>query len=380
MIDSAARPIYLDYNASTPIDPAVAAAMRPFLDGAYGNPSSGHWASAAAKAALDKARADVAAVVGAAPDEIVFTSGGSEANNLALTGVFFAHRDRGEHIITTAIEHPAILGPCRFLERFGATVTYLPVDGMGTVDPEDVRRAITPRTVLISVMHANNEVGTIQPIAEIGSMARERRIVFHTDAAQSVGKIPANVEALGVDLLSIAGHKLYAPKGVGALYVRRGLDLEPLIHGAGHEAGRRAGTESALLAVGLGTACALARDLAPMVRVRALRDRLWHGLREHLGEDVILNGHPEHRLPNTLNVSFVGHIGAELLQRLDGIAASTGSACHAGRVELSPVLTAMGVPPEIGAGAIRFSLGRGTTADDIEMTIERLARLHVRVT
>jgi cysteine desulfurase len=366
-------PIYLDYNASTPIDPAVAAAVRPFLDEAFGNPSSGHWASAPAKAALEKARGQVSALLGATADEIVFTSGGSEANNLALKGTFFALKDNGAHIITTQVEHPAIVEPSRFLERLGATVTYLPVDGTGRVDPDDVHRAITPRTILISVMHANNEVGTIQPIAEIGAIAREHGIRFHTDAAQSVGKIPTNVDALGVDLLTIAGHKLYAPKGVGALYVRRDIALEPLIHGAGHEHGRRAGTESALLAVGLGTACALAQDLEPMARVRALRERFWQALQQRLGDRVVLNGHPQHRLPNTLNISFVGQVGAEILQRLDGVAASTGSACHAGRIELSPVLKAMGVPPEAGMGAIRFSLGRQTTDAEIDVVTEQLA-------
>lgn len=365
-------PIYLDYNASTPIDPVVAAAMRPFLDEAFGNPSSGHWASTPAKVALDKARGQVADLLGCAADEVVFTSGGSEANNLALKGVFFALRHKGAHIITTQVEHPAILEPCRFLERLGATVTYLPVDRTGRVDPNDVRRAVTPRTILISVMHANNEVGTIQPIAEIGAIARESGIRVHTDAAQSVGKISTNVDTLGVDLLTIAGHKLHAPKGVGALYVRRDIALEPLIHGAGHEHGRRAGTESALLAAGLGAACTLVHDLAPMARVEALRDRFWQELREHFGDRIMLNGHPEMRLPNTLNVSVVGHIGAEVLAALDGVAASTGSACHSGRIELSPVLKAMGVPPEICMGAIRFSLGRYTTADEIDGALAQL--------
>jgi cysteine desulfurase len=368
--------IYLDYNASTPIDPVVAAAMRPFLDAAFGNPSSGHWASTPAKTALEQARAQVAILLDCAPDEVVFTSGGSEANNLAIKGTFFALKHQGEHIITTSVEHPAVLAPCRFLERLGATITYLPVDQTGRVDPWDVRRAITSRTQLISIMHANNEVGTVQPIEEIGAIARERGIRFHTDAAQSVGKIPARVDALGVDLLTIAGHKLYAPKGVGALYVRRGVELEPLIHGASHEHGRRAGTESALLAVGLGAACALAQDLGSMERVRRLRDRFWRALQDHFGDRVVLNGHPEHRLPNTLNVSFAGMAGAEVLAGLDGIAASTGSACHSGQIELSPVLAAMRVPERIGMGAVRFSLGRETTEAEIEAVIDQLrARL-----
>ncbi|RWM82520.1 MAG: cysteine desulfurase [Mesorhizobium sp.] len=369
--------IYLDYNASTPIDSSVTAAMRPYLDEAFGNPSSGHWASMPAKAALEKARSQVAALLDCAPDEIVFTSGGSEANNLAIKGTFFALRHKGEHIVTTTVEHPAILAPCRFLEQLGAAVTYVPVDSTGRVDPQDVRRAITPRTILISVMHANNEVGTIQPIEEIGAIAREHGVRFHTDAAQSVGKIATKVDTLGIDLLTIAGHKLYAPKGVGALYVRSGLRLEPLIHGAGHEHGRRAGTESALLAVGLGAACALAGDLEPMARVRVLRDRFWDALQESFGDRVALNGHPQHRLPNTLSVSFVGMIGAEVLSRLDGVAASTGSACHAGRVELSPVLTAMGVPEKIGMGAVRFSLGRATTSAETDAVVDQLRAVTV---
>ena len=367
------RRIYLDYNASTPIDPAVAAAMRNYLHEHYGNPSSGHWAAAPAKAALETARRQVAVLLGCQPDEVVFTSGGSEANNLAIKGVFFALTDKGDHIITSAIEHPATVAPCRFLERLGANVTYLPVDRYGLVDADDVRRAITPRTILISIMHANNETGTIQPMQEVSRIAREHGVLLHTDAAQSIGKIPTDVNQLGVDLLSIAGHKLYAPKGVGALYVRSGTPLEPLIHGAGHEFGRRAGTESALLAVGLGTACELARDLTPMERVRTLRDRFWEALQMHFGDRVVLNGHLEDRLPNTLNVAFVGRIGAEILAQLPGLAASTGSACHEGRVELSPVLKAMDIVPEVGMGAIRFSLGRGTTGEEIDAAVESLA-------
>jgi cysteine desulfurase len=369
------RRIYLDHNASTPIDPAVAAAMRSFLDDHYGNPSSAHWAARTAKAALERARAQVAGLLGCQDDEIVFTSGGSEANNLALKGVFFGLRDKGNHIVTTRIEHPAIIEPCRFLERQGGRVTYLPVDGTGRVDPDDLRRAITPYTILVSIMHANNEIGTIQSIEDCAQMAHEHRVLFHTDAAQSVGKVPTDVNQLGVDLLSIAGHKVYAPKGIGALFVRRGLSIEPLIHGAGHEGGRRAGTESALLAVGLGKACELARNLAPMDRVRALRERFWQELQERFGKRVVLNGHPTQRLPNTLNVSFVGRIGAEILERLDHIAASTGSACHSGRIEQSPVLEAMGVAPKVGMGAVRFSLGRATTPDEIDVVIEHLTNL-----
>jgi cysteine desulfurase len=369
------RRIYLDYNASTPIDPAVAAAMKPFLEDHYGNPSNVHWAAATAKAALEIGRGQVAALLGCHNEEIIFTSGGSEANNLALKGVFFALRDKGDHIITTRIEHPAIIEPCRFLERLGARVTHLPVDGHGRVAPGDLRKTITPHTVLVSIMHANNEVGTIQPIEDCARIAHEHGVLFHTDAAQSIGKVPTRVDELDVDLLSIAGHKVYAPKGVGALFVRRGVSIEPLIHGAGHESGRRAGTESAVLAIGLGKACELAGDLTPMDRVRTLRDRFWQELQQQFNDRVALNGHPAHRLPNTLNVSFVGRIGTEILERLDGVAASTGSACHSGRIELSPVLEAMGVAPEVGMGAVRFSLGRATTRDEIDAVVERLTNI-----
>jgi len=370
--------IYLDYNASTPIDPVVLAAMRPFLQDHYGNPSSQHWASVGAKAAIETARGQVAALLGCHDDEIVFTSGGSEANNLALKGAFFALRDKGDHIITTRIEHPSIIEPCRLLARLGAQVTYLPVDRTGRIDPGDLRQAITPRTILISIMHANNEVGTIEPIKDCARIAHEHAILFHTDAAQSVGKISTDVNELGVDLLSIAGHKVYAPKGVGALFVRRGVRLEPVIHGAAHETGRRAGTESALLAVGLGKACELALDLASMDRVRTLRDHFWQELAQRFGNRIALNGHPTRRLPNTLNASFVGQIGTEILARLDGVAATTGSACHSGHIELSPVLEAMRVAPEVGMGAVRFSLGRTTTRNEVDVVVERLADLFAR--
>lgn len=367
--------IYLDYNASTPLDSRVAATMRALLDNPFGNPSSGHWASVSAKTILERARGRIAALLGADPTEIVFTSGGSEANNMALKGTFFALRDKGDHIITQATEHPAVLKPLQFLERLGANVTVLPVDGNGLVDPDAVRQAITPRTILISVMHANNETGAIQPIEAISRVARDHGVRFHTDAAQSVGKIITRVNDLGVDLLTIAGHKLYAPKAIGALYVRQGTPIEPLIHGAGHENGRRAGTESIVLAAALGEAAELAGDLEPLNRVRALRDRFWQQLKTIFGNSIALNGPENGRLPNTLNVAFVGRVGSDVLSELQGVAASTGSACHAGRVELSPVLAAMGVSERVGMGAIRFSLGRGTTDEEIDAVITRLAEI-----
>ena len=364
--------IYLDFNATTPIAPEVADAIHQALIEPFGNPSSEHWAGPSARWAVEKARAQVAAFLHCNSDEIVFTSGGSESDNHALKGAFFAQGGCGGHVITTQVEHPAVLKPCRFLERLGASVTYLPVDRFGRVNPDDVRHALTPRTMLISVMHANNEVGTLQPVSEIGRIARERSILFHTDAAQSAGKIPTGVDDLGVDLLSLAGHKLYAPKGVGVLYVRKGVHLEPLIHGAGHESGRRAGTENVLLDVALGAACELAESWLGMESIRQLRDLFWELLQTRFGERVVLNGHPTERLPNTLSVSFVGKVSSTILSGLEGVAASTGSACHSGSVELSPVLSAMGVPREIGMGTIRFSLGRTTTREEIEEVVSRL--------
>ena len=369
--------IYLDFNATTPLADQVAEAMKPYLREAHGNPSSLHWAGVPARDAIEKARSQVASLLSCDATEIVFTSGGSEANNQALKGIYFARRSdvSAPHFITSQIEHPAILEPCRFLQSLGAELTCVPVDGQGLVDPVDVRRAIRKNTVLISVMHANNEVGTIQPIEEIAAIARENEIPCHTDAAQSVGKIPVDVDALGVDLLTVAGHKLYGPKGVGALYVREGLELEPLMHGAGHEAGRRAGTENILEIVGLGTACDLARQALEQTQSRKLRDDFWQKLKSAFGEAVVLNGHPELRLPNTLNVSFPGHIGGDILAGLPWLAASTGSACHAGSVEISPVLAAMGVSQEIGLGAVRFSLGRTTIQAEIDQVLEGLIQI-----
>jgi cysteine desulfurase len=369
-------PIYLDYNATTPIDPAVLDAMLPYLREHFGNPSSSHVFGKTAHDAVEQARWQVAELLGASPRGIVFTGGGTEASNHAIKGAVFAQLQsvfgrlfrRDMHIITSAVEHPATLQPCDFLRRFGCRVTILPVDRYGLVDPDAVRKAIERRTVLVSIMHANNEVGTLQPIREIAAIAGQHGVLMHTDAAQSVGKLGVNVDDLRVDLLSVAGHKLYAPKGVGALYVRRDVKLEPFIHGAGHEDGRRAGTENVPYVVALGAACAVARASLPQAthKLRRLRDRLWDRLRAGLGDRIVLNGHPEQRLPNTLNVNFVGHIGAELLGAIPEIAASTGSACHEGSVCLSPVLEAMGVPPELGRGAVRLSVGRFTTEEEID--------------
>lgn len=328
-----------------------------------------------ARQTVEDARTRVADLLGCAPQEIVFTSGGSEANNHALKGVFFASGKDRPHFIASRAEHPAIVAPLRFLERLGARVTWLPVDGTGLVDPDDLRRAMTVDTVLVTVMHANNETGTIQPIAECAAIAREHGVRFYTDAAQSVGKIPTRADHLGVDLLTMAGHKFHAPKGVGALYIRDGLQLEPFLHGAGHESGRRAGTESAMLTAALGVAARLAADLAPMEQVHGLRDRFWAALKQAFGDSVVLNGHPERRLPNALNVSFVERVGAEILAAMPEVAASTGSACHSGRLELSPVLEAMGVEPRVGMGAVRFSLGRTTTADEVDHVVARLRRV-----
>jgi cysteine desulfurase len=316
--------------------------MLPYLDKAFGNPSSSHEFGQAAHAAVRTARTQVASLIGASTDEIVFTGGGSEASNLAIKGVAFAGSEAaGKHFITTAVEHPATLQPLEFLRRLGAEVTILPVDRFGRVDPEDIRRAVTSRTALITVMHSNNEVGTLQPIREVAAIGREQGILVHTDAAQSLGKLTVDVRDLGVELLTIAGHKLYAPKGIGALFARRGVALEPLIHGGGQESGRRAGTENVPYIVGLGMACEIANRSLPAAteRLRQLRDRLWNRLHSSLADGVVLNGHPTERLPNTLNVSFVGQIGGEILAAIPEIAASTGSACHEGHVALSPVCT-----------------------------------------
>ncbi|HUK81906.1 MAG TPA: cysteine desulfurase family protein [Verrucomicrobiae bacterium] len=366
--------VYLDYNATTPVDPRVAEAMWPYLRELFGNPSSLHIYGVNAKDAVETARAQVAGLLGCHADEIVFTSGGSESNNTAIKGVAFTLRQRGYHVITTTIEHSAVISPCKFLERLGFFVTYLPVDRYGMVSTRDVEAAIRPTTILISIMHANNEVGTIQPIAAIGALARSRGILMHTDAAQSAGKIPVRVDDLNVDLLTLAGHKFYAPKGVGALYIRRGVEIDPLIHGASHESGRRAGTENVPLIVALGKACELATNEldSRWAHVVTLRDYLFDNLKKMFGDKLHVNGHPTERVPNTLNVSFEGYTAPELLQKIPEVAASTGSACHAHSLEMSHVLQAMGVPERVGFGAVRFSLGQWTTASDVDYLLELL--------
>jgi len=366
--------IYLDYNATTPLSELVKAELLRLLELDLGNPSSRHWAGTPAAEVVELSRIRIASLIGCDPTELIFTSGGTEANNHALNGVFFANHQRLQqpHFIISSIEHPAVTEPLRFLETLGARVTRVPVDGYGLVNPDDVRRAIEPETVLVSVMLANNEVGTIQPIEAIAAIAREHEILLHTDAAQAVGKIAVDVESMGVDLLSIAGHKLYAPQGIGALYVREGIELTPFMHGAGHEGGRRAGTENILEIAALGVACQDAAEWIDDTRIEELRDYFWQRLQDEFGERVHLNGHPSKRLPNTLNVSFDDIAGYDLLAQLPFLAASTGSACHVGKQHLSPVLSAMGLSADRCTGAIRFSLGRETHKDDLNLVVNCL--------
>ena len=369
-------PIYLDYNATTPVDPRVADAAWPYLTIHFGNPSSSHAYAQAPIRALAHARGSLADLLGCAPDEIVFTGGGSEADNLAIRGVALALGKLGKHIVTQRTEHPAVLGVCQALERVhGIHVTYLHVDGQGQVDPAELEAAITPQTVLVSVMHANNETGTMQPIAELARIAHHHGALFHTDAAQSVGKMDVKVDELGVDLLTVAGHKLYAPKGVGALYVRSGLQLEPLIYGGGQEHGLRAGTENVALAVALGAAASLANLELQHAnqRLRRLRDRLHQRLEELLPGRIHLHGHPVDRLPNTLNVAIEGTRSDHLLTAIPGLAASTGSACHEGDQAPSPVLLEMGVAVDQALAAVRLTLGRWSSQQDVDEAARLLA-------
>jgi cysteine desulfurase len=369
-----ADPIYLDYNATTPVLPEVVEAMLPFLREHFGNPSSGHEYGRRAQAAVTRAREQVAALLGCEPDEVVFTSGGTEANNLAIRGVTEARPGR-RHVVTSVIEHPATEKPCAWLEQHGWRVTRLGVDADGRARTDAAEAAIDDGTALVTVMHSNNETGVLQPITEVAALARRHGAIMHTDAAQSVGKVPVAVRDLGVDLLSIAGHKLYAPKGVGALYVRRGTPLLPLALGAGHERGLRPGTENVPYIVGLGLACEIARRdaAATFERIRRLRDELWRLLAAAV-PGVRLNGHPTLRLPNTVSVRFPGVSGNAVLAGARDVAASTGSACHAGHESAPAVILAMGVGAQEALGTVRLTLGRGTTATDVHRAADALAR------
>ncbi|MQA01994.1 MAG: aminotransferase class V-fold PLP-dependent enzyme [Streptosporangiales bacterium] len=374
-------PVYLDYNATTPVDPRVVDAMLPYLREHFGNPSSSHHYGEQPRLAVARAREQLAALLGGSADEVVFTGSGSEADALAVRGAALAGGREGAHIVTQETEHPAVLETYRSLQRLhGVDVSYLPVDQHGRVDPQAVADAITPRTALVSVMYANNEVGTLQPVREIVEVAHRHDVLVHTDAAQGVGKLDVDVRQLGVDLLTVVGHKMYAPKGIGALWVRTGVRLEPIAYGGGQEGGLRAGTENVALAVALGAAADLAAaDLAAGEpdRLRGLRDELHRGLGERLPGRVLLNGHPTCRLPNTANLAVTGLTGDQLLAAAPGIAASTGSACHSGTTQPSPVLEAMTRELAAGEGwassAVRLSLGRWTTAADVDRAVSALA-------
>ncbi len=370
------KPIYLDYNATTPIDLRVAEAMRPYIYDHFGNPSSSHVFGVTARKAVEKARQQVAEMLHCRIDELIFTSGGTESINYAIKGVARAYRRKGNHIITSAVEHPAVIDVCRHLEDNRCKVTVLPVDEFGLVNPEEVEEAISPQTILVSIMQANNEVGTIEPIQEITEIAHGHDVLVHTDCAQSVGKIPVHVDELGVDLLSVAGHKLYAPKGIGALYIRAGVELDKLIHGADHEMNRRAGTENVMQIVGLGEACELVtKNLSEFQEhMSKMRDRLENGLRERFPH-VSVNGHPEKRLPNTSSISFKGLEANTVLSELVQVAASAGAACHSDSIDVSSVLEAMHVPMEYAMGTIRFSVGRYTTAEEIDRAIDEIVRV-----
>lgn len=367
------KSIYLDYNASTPVAPSVLDEMLPYLREKFGNPSSSHSFGVALRAGIEQARERVAQLLGCGAEEIIFTSGATESNNMVIKGIAKA-AGKGKHFITSQIEHPAVLEPMRHVERFKYRVTYLPVDRFGMVAPADLEKAITPDTALVSIMHSNNEVGTIQDIKALAAIAASRNVPFHTDAAQSVGKVRVRVDELGIDFLTIAGHKFYAPKGIGALYIRNGRTLPPMLHGAGHERGLRPGTENTAFIVGLGAAAMIAGDVIGTEGPRQMRlgQRLFDGLK-HAGLRVHLNGHPEKKLPNTWNISFEGFTAVDVMDALGReIAVSPGAACHGDSITPSHVLTAMGIDPALARGAIRFSLGRETTEAEIEAVVEKL--------
>ncbi len=367
--------IYLDHNATTPVRAEVFDAMEPFFRDRFGNASSIHRYGQDARSAVEEARVRVAGLVNGRPGEIYFTSGGTESDNLALKGIAYARRAYGSHIITTNIEHSAVLNSCGFLEREGFEVTYLPVDDYGRVDPGQVADALTDQTTLISIMHANNEIGTVQPVDEIGRIARDNGVCFHTDAVQSAGKLPVDVEAMHADLLSLSGHKIYGPKGVGAIYIRKGVEIEPTAHGGHHENDVRSGTENTVGIVGLGKAAELAAEEQEREcrNLSWMRDNLEARIRDEI-EDVRVNGHPEWRLPGTLNASFPGAEGESLIMSLDlaGIAVSTGSACTSGAIEPSHVLLALGRDPRTALGSVRFSFGRDNTMRDVDYVMSRL--------
>jgi cysteine desulfurase len=367
-------PIYLDYNATTPILPEVADVMRPFLTDFFGNPSSSHWYGLQTKKAIEQARQQVASLLDCQGEEILFTSGGSESNNYAIKGIAFAKREKGNHIITSQIEHPAVTEVCEYLKNWGFEISYIPVSEDGIIDLSALVDAVKPTTILITVMHANNEVGTIQPIEKIAQIAKNHGIIFHSDGAQSVGKIATSVEDLGVDLFSVAGHKLYAPKGVGALYIKKGIELEKQIHGANHERNLRAGTENVLEIVGLGKACEIAkRDIEKnQNHMKEMRDQLTNGLHKNLKGivEMRVNGHPENRLPNTASVSFANIEANTLISEIENrVAVSAGAACHSDRVDVSSTLEAMKVPLGYAMGTIRFSTGKFTTSEEIDEVI-----------
>ncbi|MCP4399614.1 MAG: cysteine desulfurase NifS [bacterium] len=370
--------IYLDYAATTPTDPEVVEAMLPYFSEQFGNPSSIHSFGQESKAAIEDAREQIASFLGAKPEEIIFTSGGTESSNLALKGVAYANEQRGKHIISTEIEHHAVLESCRFLEQHGFSLSYLPVDRDGLLDPDDVKKALTDDTILISVMHANNELGTIEAIAEIGDIARERGICFHSDAVQTFGHIPVNVDELHVDLLSLSAHKLYGPKGVGALYVRKDTRLLPLLHGGEQERRRRASTENVPAIVGFGKAVELVRKTLgkEAERLSGLRDRTIEALLEKI-EDCCLNGHPTQRLPNNINVSIKYVDGESMLLNLDmeAIAASAGSACSSGSLEPSHALLALGRSRDLALGGLRLSLGKHSTEEELDHVVEVLSKI-----
>lgn len=364
--------IYLDYNATTPVDKKVYEAMLPYFEVCFGNPSNNYSLGVQAKEAVGKARRQIADLLGADTGEVTFTGTGSEANNTVIKGVAYSYDHKGKHIIASVVEHPSVVEPLNFLTRNGFEITYVPVDDKGAVRVSDIEKALRKDTILVTVMHSNNEVGTLQPICEIAAICRERDILFHTDASQSMGKISVDVRELQVDFLTIAGHKLYAPKGIGALYIRNGISIEPLIHGAKQEHSQRAGTENVPYIVGLGKAAELAAEHLKTDTLFRIKEYFYCLLSDTFGNKIHLNGNFLNSLPNTLNVSFVGRSGAEILNAIPEILASTGSACHSGSKNVSPVLAAMGIATDVAYGAIRFSVGRYTTENEIDEAVRLL--------